>query len=327
MPLSTTSYGYVVDPLLALTNEKGKTISDGYIRVFFAGSSTPAPTYANYDGALNEENIQLDNSGRCATLVIASNKHLYKVCVYDKKHSPDNPLFTLDNVAVTVSSAEFTHTTDVDPGTYTKVKVNAEGLVEEGGALQASDIPNLPASKIASGTLDPDRIADESINGDEKLQDGSVGASKIAVDASKGLVDGLNTTVRIDDNDVMVDAHDETITNLKEVRVTADAAAITQMIRPNKYYVITADADVEITLTAQDYDSTIHSLLFLASPEYCVNVTLKFQLPGTYGFVTMAINVEPDTTKKIFVDIRKMYNGGVAVYPARVWELLETFSP
>lgn len=107
MSLSTSKYGYVVDPLFAITDETGKTISNGYIRVFYAGTSTPALTYANYDGTLNEERIQFDNSCRCATLVIASNDYLYKVCVYDNKHSQDNPIFTLDYVPVAFNTAQF----------------------------------------------------------------------------------------------------------------------------------------------------------------------------------------------------------------------------
>ena len=41
----------------------------------------------------------------------------------------------------------------VPAGSYGKVKVNAKGLVIEGQALEAADIPALDASKITSGTL------------------------------------------------------------------------------------------------------------------------------------------------------------------------------
>ena len=41
----------------------------------------------------------------------------------------------------------------VTAGSYGKVKVNAKGLVIEGQALEAADIPALDASKITSGTL------------------------------------------------------------------------------------------------------------------------------------------------------------------------------
>jgi hypothetical protein len=65
--------------------------------------------------------------------------------------------------AVTITTADFVPATGVTPGTYTKVTVNAKGTVTNGGSLVATDIPNLPASILTSGTLDPDRIADTSI--------------------------------------------------------------------------------------------------------------------------------------------------------------------
>ena len=43
-------------------------------------------------------------------------------------------------------------------GTFTRITVDAKGLVTLGEALDATDIPSLPASKIGSGTLDISRI-------------------------------------------------------------------------------------------------------------------------------------------------------------------------
>ena len=48
-------------------------------------------------------------------------------------------------------------------GTYTKVTVNDKGVVTAGSLLLAADIPVLDASKITTGTFDPDRIGDASI--------------------------------------------------------------------------------------------------------------------------------------------------------------------
>ena len=48
-------------------------------------------------------------------------------------------------------------------GTYTKVTIDAFGLVTEGAQLEEGDIPGLDASKIVSGELSPLRIGDFSI--------------------------------------------------------------------------------------------------------------------------------------------------------------------
>ena len=98
MALSTTTYGYIIDPLVPLTDDTGRTISNGYVRVFMAGTSTPVITYANFDGTANQERIELDNSGRPMTGVIGLKSSLYKICVYDEEHSQETPILTVDQV-------------------------------------------------------------------------------------------------------------------------------------------------------------------------------------------------------------------------------------
>lgn len=98
MALSTSQYGYIIDPLVPLTDDTGRTISNGYVRVFMAGTSTPVITYKNFDGATNEETVQLDNSGRTAYPVIGSKGSTYKVSVYDAEHSQETPIKTIDKV-------------------------------------------------------------------------------------------------------------------------------------------------------------------------------------------------------------------------------------
>ena len=100
MALSTTQYGYIIDPMVPFTDGKGKTIKDGFVRVFVAGSSTPVITYRNFDGAANQDQIELDNSGRTKTSVIGSKGLTYKVCVYDAFHSQESPILTVDKVSV-----------------------------------------------------------------------------------------------------------------------------------------------------------------------------------------------------------------------------------
>lgn len=53
---------------------------------------------------------------------------------------------------------------DVTAGTYTKVSINNYGLVTGGAFLTSVDIPDLDASKITTGEIDPLRLADGSIS-------------------------------------------------------------------------------------------------------------------------------------------------------------------
>lgn len=109
MSLSTTQYGYIIDPLVPLTDDTGRTISNGYVRVFVAGTSTPVITYANFEGTANQERIELDNSGRTATKVIGSKGSTYKVCVYDAEHSQETPILTVDKVVPIGASVNATN--------------------------------------------------------------------------------------------------------------------------------------------------------------------------------------------------------------------------
>ena len=98
MALSTDQYGYLIDPLVPITDATGTTIKDGFLRVYIAGSSTPVITYRNYDGAANEQTIELDNSGRVKYPVIVSKSLAYKVVVYDAWHSQETPIITIDKL-------------------------------------------------------------------------------------------------------------------------------------------------------------------------------------------------------------------------------------
>ena len=71
------------------------------------------------------------------------------------------------------SSGNLNHSNTASTGTFTKVTIDAQGHVTTGANLAASDVPDLEASKITSGTIPSDRIASDAITG-AKLADSSI---------------------------------------------------------------------------------------------------------------------------------------------------------
>ncbi len=71
------------------------------------------------------------------------------------------------------SSGNLNHSNTATTGTFTKVTIDAQGHVSNGETLVASDIPNLAATKITSGTIPTDRIGTDAVTA-AKLADQSV---------------------------------------------------------------------------------------------------------------------------------------------------------
>ena len=174
MSLSTTQYGYIVDPMVPFTDDKGKTIKNGFIRVFMAGTSTPVLTYRNYDGATNQEKIELDNSGRVKHNVIGSKGSLYKVVVYNILHSQENPLLTVDKIAVLGANVTGTTViTGLDSVTVPEenfLKATVEGT---GGelALDPTEVTSEVSTIASAVTAAPDYVVpllDKTGEGDSK---------------------------------------------------------------------------------------------------------------------------------------------------------------
>lgn len=163
MSLSTTQYGYIVDPMVPFTDDKGKTIKNGFIRVFMAGTSTPVLTYRNYDGATNQEKIELDNSGRVKHNVIGSKGSLYKVVVYNILHSQENPLLTVDKIAVlgaSINASGATIVTGLDSVTVQEdnfLKATVEGTSVE-LALDPTEVTSDVNTISAAETAAPDYV-------------------------------------------------------------------------------------------------------------------------------------------------------------------------
>ena len=70
-------------------------------------------------------------------------------------------------------SGNLNHSNTATPGTFTKVTIDAQGHVSNGATLAASDIPDLAATKITSGTIPTDRIGTDAVTA-AKLADQSV---------------------------------------------------------------------------------------------------------------------------------------------------------
>ena len=176
MSLSTTQYGYIVDPMVPFTDDKGKTIKNGFIRVFMAGTSTPVLTYRNYDGATNQEKIELDNSGRVKHNVIGSKGSLYKVVVYNILHSQENPLLTVDKIAVlgaSINASGATIVTGLDSVTvqeenFLKATVDGTGVEL---ALDPTEVTSEVSTISDAATSAPDYVVpllDKTGTGDGK---------------------------------------------------------------------------------------------------------------------------------------------------------------
>ena len=75
-------------------------------------------------------------------------------------------------LTVSGSGGLTTSTSGISAGTYTKVTVNNKGVATAGTTLAASDIPNLAATVLTSGTIDAARIGNDSIDG-SKLSNAS----------------------------------------------------------------------------------------------------------------------------------------------------------
>lgn len=64
---------------------------------------------------------------------------------------------------LSVSSGTLNHSNTATAGTYTKLTIDAQGHVTTGATLSATDVPELDASKITSGTFGTSFIADDAV--------------------------------------------------------------------------------------------------------------------------------------------------------------------
>jgi hypothetical protein len=154
------------------------------------GSDLPVATSSAKGGVIvNGEGLRMDsNTIEVDNDVTSSTTH--HVVTYDAKGlitggrvlaSGDLPAATSSALGAIIpgtglavdASGNLNHSNTATTGTFTKVTIDAQGHVTTGETLAAADVPDLPASKITSGTIGSDRIASDAITA-AKLADSSV---------------------------------------------------------------------------------------------------------------------------------------------------------
>ena len=153
-------------PLATTTAVGGVSVpTDGGLEV----SATGELRHENDVTAAVVANISFDEHGHIlsASEIAAGNLPIAETGTVGAVQIPSAGGLTVDaagSVSLTNSGAT--------AGTYTKVTIDAFGRVTTGTTLADTDVPNLPASKITTGTIATARIADDAITA-AKLADKS----------------------------------------------------------------------------------------------------------------------------------------------------------
>lgn len=71
---------YLTDPNKQFSLRNGSPNVAGIVKVFLAGTDDPAPTYCDFNGTRNPQNILLDNNGRAVIIADASKVYRIEVC-------------------------------------------------------------------------------------------------------------------------------------------------------------------------------------------------------------------------------------------------------
>ncbi len=154
------------------------------------GSDLPVATTSAKGGVVvNGEGLRMDsNTIEVDNDVTASTTH--HVVTYDAKGlvtggraltASDLPAATSSALGAIIPgtglavdvSGNLNHSNTATTGTFTKVTIDGQGHVTTGANLAASDIPDLPASKLTSGTIGSALIASDAITA-AKLADASI---------------------------------------------------------------------------------------------------------------------------------------------------------
>ena len=144
-----------------------------------ATSSTKGAVVVNGSGlTMSNDEIQIDNTVTAETTnhhvvqydangLITAGRQIAASDIPSATSSVKGSVFPGTGLGVT-ADGELNHNNNITAGTFTKVTVDTEGHVTAGLSVVAADIPDLPASKITTGTVPTERIANDAITA-EKL--------------------------------------------------------------------------------------------------------------------------------------------------------------
>lgn len=150
-----------------------------------AGSSGKGAVVVNGAGlAMSGDQLVIDNTVTASTSTYGVVQYNAKGLVTDGRPiaSADLPTATASDKGAVVpgtgltmgASAALNHSNTVTAGTATKVTFDAQGHITAAQSLLDSDIPNLPASKLTSGTLSVGLFGTNSITGDKLANSSTV---------------------------------------------------------------------------------------------------------------------------------------------------------
>jgi hypothetical protein len=153
----------------------------GY-RTIAAGDLPTATTSAKGAVIVNGNGLTLSGDTLQINNTVTANNSTYQVVQYDAKGlvtdgrditSADLPVALAGAIGAVLPGSglgvdpagTLNHLNAATPGSYPKVTIDAQGHVTNGANLDPADIPDIPATKLTSGTLDPARIGANAILG------------------------------------------------------------------------------------------------------------------------------------------------------------------
>lgn len=141
---------YLTDPNKQFVTKGGSPNVGGFVRVYLANTDDPAPTYSDFNGTRNPQNILLDNNGRA--VIIANASKAYRVEVYDR----------LGGLQWTVQPA---YCIGGEGGGGTPVAVGSDYLIAKANDVEGDDnVPTKTFQYIEMSRVGDDVRVDENNN-------------------------------------------------------------------------------------------------------------------------------------------------------------------